>query len=171
MLIVSSIRLMLDLSVFRVPRPCFYMLGSSSQPKCIVCVNLAYTHCIRTLGSITPDHHVVLRNNEPSQRCTVRGNTFLEIIMRDHLFTTVVLSKQDAKHDKHHTQSNNKRDMIWPISFCSFDLHLRGTMIIFVTGMTPWSPSSWSPSSCLHEVVTPTITSTSMANAFSNKVK
>ena len=28
----------------------------------------------------------------------------------------------------------------------------------------------WSPSLCLHEVVTPTITSTSMANAFSNKV-
>ena len=85
MLIVSSIRLMLDLSVFRVPRPCLYMLGSSSQPKCIACVNLAYTRCIRTLESITPDHHVVLRNNEPSQRCTVRVNTFLEIIIRDHL--------------------------------------------------------------------------------------
>src|SRR4051812_4340436 len=80
MLIVSSIRLMFDLSVFRVPRPCLYMLGSSSQPKCIACVNLAYTRCIRTLESITPDHHVVLRNNEPSQRCTVRGNTFLKLI-------------------------------------------------------------------------------------------
>ena len=46
---------------------------------------LVNTRCIRTLESITPDHHVVLRNNEPSQRCTVRGNTFLEIIIRDHL--------------------------------------------------------------------------------------
>ena len=169
MLIVSSIRLMLDLSVFRVPRPCMYMLGSSSQPKCIACVNLAYTCCIRTLESITPDYHVVLRNNEPSQRCTVRGNTFLKLLWGIILFTTVVLSKQNEKHDKHHMQSNS--DMIWPISYCSFDLHLRGTMIIFVTGMTPWSPSSWSPSLCLHEVVMPTITSTSMANTFSNKVK
>ena len=30
MLIASSIRLMFDLSVLRVPRPCLYMLGSSS---------------------------------------------------------------------------------------------------------------------------------------------
>ena len=94
MLIVSSIRLIFDLSVFRVPRPCLYMLGSSSQPKCIACVNLAYTRCIRTLGSITPDDHVVLRNNETSQQCTVGGDTFLEIIARDHLIlATVVLSK------------------------------------------------------------------------------
>ena len=55
---------------------------------------LVNTRCIRTLESITPDHHVVLRNNEPSQRCTVRGNTFLEILVRDHLiYATVVLSK------------------------------------------------------------------------------
>ena len=73
MLIASTIRLMFDLSVSRVPRPCLYILGSSSQPKCFACVNLAYTRCMRTLESITPDHHVVLRNNEPSQRCIVRG--------------------------------------------------------------------------------------------------
>ena len=164
MLTVSSIRLMFDLSVSCVPRPCLYMLGSLSQPKCFACVNLSYTRCMWTLESITPNHHVVLRNNELSQRCTVRGNTFLKLLWGIILFTTVVLSKQDEKHDKHHMQSNS--DMIWPISFCSFDLHLRGTMIIFVTGMTPWSPSS-----CLHEVVTPMTTSTSMANAFSNKVK
>src|SRR6266536_1839053 len=97
MLIVSTIRLMFDLSVSRVPRPCLYMLGSSSQPKCFACVNLSYTRCMRTLGSITPDHHVVLRNNEPSQRCTLRGNTFLTFLVRDHLiYATVVLSKQDA---------------------------------------------------------------------------
>ena len=111
MLIVSSIRLMLDLSVFRVPRPCLYMLGSSSQPKCIACVNLAYTRCIRTLESITPDHHVVLRNNEPSQRCTVRGNTFLEILVRGHL-TYYRRSKQiRCKHDKHHMQIIKWHDM------------------------------------------------------------
>ena len=54
---------------------------------------LVNTRCIRTLESITPDHHVVLRNNEPSQWCIVRGEHFLEIIMRDHLIYTVVLSK------------------------------------------------------------------------------
>ena len=164
MVIISTIRLMFDLSVSCVPRPCLYMLGPSSQPKCFACVNLAYTRCIRMLESITPDHHVVLRNNELSQRCTVRGNTFLKLLWGIILFTTVILSKLNKmqKHDKHHMQSNNS-DMIWPISYSSFDLHLRGSMIIFVTGMTPWSPSSWSPSSCLHEVVSPTITSTSMA--------
>ena len=94
MLIVSFIRVMFDLSVFRVARPCLYMLGSSSQPKCIACVNLAYTRCMRMLEPITPDHHVVLWNNDPSQWCTVRGNTFLEILVRDHLiYATVVLSK------------------------------------------------------------------------------
>ena len=55
---------------------------------------LVNTRCIRTLESITPDHHVVHRNDEPSQRFTVRGNTFLEILVRDHLiYATVVLSK------------------------------------------------------------------------------
>src|SRR6266511_5440263 len=94
MLIASTIRLMFDLSVSRVPRPCLYMLGSSSQPKCFACVNLAYTRCMRTLESITPDHHMVLRNNEPSQWCTLRGNTFLKFLVRDHLiYATVVLSK------------------------------------------------------------------------------
>ena len=49
---------------------------------------------MRTLESITPDHHVVLQNNELSQQCTVRGNTSLEIVVRDHLiYATVVLSK------------------------------------------------------------------------------
>src|SRR6266496_1441002 len=94
MLIASTIRLMFDLSVSRVPRPCLYMLGSSSQLKCFACVNMSYTRCMRTLESITPDHHVVLQNNEPSQRCTLRGNTFLEILVRDHLiYATVVLRK------------------------------------------------------------------------------
>jgi len=170
MLIVSSIRLMLDLSVFCVPRPCLYMLGSSSQPKCIACVNLAYTCCIRTLESITPDHHVVLRNNEPSQRCIVRGNTSLEILVRDHL-TYYRRSKQIRCINMINITCNQIVTWYGQYHFAPFDLHLRGAMIIFVTGMTPWSPSSWSPSSCLHEVVTPTTTSTSMANAFSNKVK
>ena len=105
MLIVSTIRLMFDLSVSCVPRPCLYMLGSSSQPKCIACVNMAYTRCIRTLESITPDHHVVLRNNKLSQRCTVRGNTFLNFLNEGSSYLCYRRSKQiRCKHDKHHMQ-------------------------------------------------------------------
>ena len=41
--------------------------------------------------------------------------------------------------------------MIWPSSSCAFDLHLQSiVMISIVTGMTPWSPSSWSLSTCHH---------------------
>ena len=44
--------------------------------------------------------------------------------------------------------------MIWPSSSCAFDLHLQSiVMISIVTGMTPWSPSSWSVSMCRHMVV------------------
>ena len=110
MLIVSTIRLMFDLSVSCVPRPCLYMLGSSSQPKCFACVNLAYTHCMRTLESITPDHHVVLRDNDPSQRCTLR-------VIRPRNLRGIILlcyrrSKQiRCKHDKHHMQIIKWHDM------------------------------------------------------------
>ena len=112
MLIVSTIWLMFDLSVSCVPRPCLYMLGSSSQPKCFACVNLAYIRCMWTLESITPDHHVVLRNNEPSQRCTVRGNTSLEIFSEGSSYLCYRRSKQiRCKHDKHHMQIIKWHDM------------------------------------------------------------
>ena len=111
MLIVSAIRLMLDLSVSCVPRPCLYMLGSSSQPKCFACVNLAYTRCMWTLGSITPDHHVVLRNNELSQRRTVRGNTSLKFC-EESSYLCYRRSKQiRCKHDKHRMQIIKWHDM------------------------------------------------------------
>ena len=163
MLIVSTIWLMFDLSVSCVLRPCLYMLGSSSQPKCFACVNLAYTRCMWMLESITLDHHVVLRNNELSQWCTVRGNTFLKFY-EGSSYLCYHRSKQiRCKHDKHHMQIIEWHDMANIISHF-WSSSLRRDMITFVTGMTPWSPSSWSPSLCLHEVVSPTITSTTMAN-------
>ena len=159
MLIVSSIRLMLDLSVFCVPRPCLYMLGSSSQPKCIACVNLSYTHCMWTSESNTPDHHAVLRNNELLQRCTVRGNTFLKLLWGIILFTTVVLSKQDVQNMINIT-CNQIITVTWYGQYHIAPLiSILGLHDHLVTGMTPWSPSS-----CLHEVASPTITSTTMAN-------
>ena len=163
MLIASAIRLMFDLSVSCVPRPCLYMLGSSSQPKCFACVNLAYTRCIRVLESITTDHHVVLRNNEPSQRCTVRGNTFLKFYEGS---SYLCYHRCNQIRCKNMINISCNQIVTWygQYHFAPFDLHLRGAMIIIITGMTPWSPSSWSPSSCLHEVISPAVTSTTMAN-------
>ena len=131
--------------------------------KVFACVNLAYTCCMRTLESITPNHHVVLRNNEPSQRCTVRGNTFLKFYEGSSYLCYRRSKKIRCKHDQHHMQIIEWHDMA-NIILCLWSSSLRHDMITFITGMTPWSPSSWSPSSCLHEVVSPTITSTTMAN-------
>ena len=163
MLIVSTIRLTFDLSISRVPRPCLYMVGLSSQPKCFPCVNLAYTRCMRTLESITPDHHVVLRNNEPSQRCTVRG-TLSWNFSEGSSYLCYRRSKQiRCKHDKHHMQIIKWHDMA-NIILRLWSPSSRHGMNTIVTSMTPWCASSWSPSSCLHEVASPTITSTTMAN-------
>ena len=110
MLIVSTIRLMFDLSISCVPRPCLYMLGSSSQPKCFTCVNLAYTRCMWMLESITLDH-VVLRNNELLQRCKVRGNTFLKFYEGSSYLCYRHSKQIRCKHDKHHMQIIKWHDM------------------------------------------------------------
>ena len=61
--------------------------------------------------------------------------------------------------------------MIWPSSSCAFDLHLQSTVMIpIVTGMTPWSPSSWSLPTCRHMVVSPTML-LQLLLLHSNKVK
>ena len=160
MLIVSSIRLMLDLSVFCVPSPCLYMLGSSSQPKCIACVNLAYTHCIRTLESITTTN---------LRKSAQLGGTLSWNYYEGSSYLSYRRSKQiRCKHDKHHMQIIKWHDMA-NIILRLWSSSLRRGMTTFVTSMTPWSLSSWSPSSCLHEVVLPTITSTTMANGLAIK--
>ena len=158
MLIVSTIRLMFDLSVSCVLRACLYMLGLSSQPKCFACINLTYTRYMWMLESITPDHHVVLRNNEPSQRCTVRENTFLKFYEGSSYLCYRRSKQKRCKQDKHHMQIIEWHDMANIILRLWSPSSRRG-MNTIVTGMTPWSPSS-----CLHEVVSPTITSTTMAN-------
>ena len=85
MLIISTIWFTFDLSVSSVPRPCMYMLGSSSLTQ-VFCMCKTVLHPLYVnVKPITPDHHMVLRNDELSQRCKVRGEHFLEILMRDHL--------------------------------------------------------------------------------------
>ena len=95
MLIVSSIRLMLDLSVLRVPRPCLYMLGSSSLTRVFRVYKTILHPLYVNVESITPDHHVVSRNDELSQRCIVGENTISSwnFSERSPHNATVVLSK------------------------------------------------------------------------------
>ena len=99
-------------------RSCLYMLSSSSQPRCFACVNLAYTRCMRTLESITPDHHVVLRDNDPSQRCTLRGIRSRNFKRDSSYYATVVLSNKMKNMINITMQSYS--DMIWPLSSLLF---------------------------------------------------
>ena len=149
---------MFDLSVSCVPRPCLYMLGSST-PVVFECKNLSHPIITWCFGT------TYLRNG-----AQLRGRLSWNF-SEGSSYLCYRRSKQiRCKHDKHHMQIIKWRDMA-NIILRLWSPSMRRDMITFVTGMTPWSPSSWSPSLCLHEVVTPTITSTSMANAFSNKVK
>ena len=59
--IISTIWLMLNLSV-RVPRPCLYMLGSSSK-NLSICVCKTILHPLyESVELKTPDHHVMPQN-------------------------------------------------------------------------------------------------------------
>ena len=60
-----------------VPRPCLYMLGSSSLTQ-VFCMCKTVLHLLYVnVESITPDHHLVLQNYELWQRCILRENTFI----------------------------------------------------------------------------------------------
>ena len=61
MLIISTIRLMFDLSVLRAPRPCLYMLGSSSLTQVFRMCKTGLHPLYANVESITPDHHEVLQ--------------------------------------------------------------------------------------------------------------
>ena len=107
MLIISTIWFTLDLSVSSVPRPYMHMLGSSSLTR-VFCVCKTGLHSLYVnVELITPDHHVVSRHDELSQRCILRENTYtLKFLVRDHL---IMLPPYEAKNrcikDKHHMQS------------------------------------------------------------------
>src|SRR6187399_2644243 len=94
MLIISTIRFTLDLSISSVPRPYLYMLGSSSLTR-VFCVCKTGLHPLYlNVELITPDHHVVSRHNELSQRCILRENTYtLKFSKGSSYNATVVLSK------------------------------------------------------------------------------
>ena len=95
MLIISTIWLMFDLSVSCVRRPYLYMLGLSSLTQVFHMCNTGLHPLYVNVESITPDHHVVLRNDELSQWCTLGENTILSWNFSEGspYNATVVLSK------------------------------------------------------------------------------
>ena len=60
-----------------VLRPYLHMLGSSSLTQVFHMCETGLHQLYANVESITPDHHVVLWNDELSQRCTLVENTIL----------------------------------------------------------------------------------------------
>src|SRR3989337_1791333 len=78
-----------------VSRPYLYMLGSSSLTRVFrTCKTVLYPLYVN-VDLITPDHHVVSRHDELSQRCILRENTYtLKFFSEGSSYNTrAVLSK------------------------------------------------------------------------------
>ena len=158
MLIISTIWFTFDLSVSSVPRPCLYVLGSSSLTQ-VFCMCKTGLHLLYVnVELITPDHHVVSRHDELSQRCILRENTYtLKFSERSSYNASVVLSKIRCIKDKHHMQSK----------YVTWYGHHHLVLIISITEASSWSPSSPARHLDLHHsvvVISPTIASTTTAN-------
>ena len=151
MLIISTIWFTLDLSVSSVPRPYLHMLGSSSLTR-VFCVCKTGLHPLYVnVELITPDHHVVSRHDELSQRCILRENTYtLKFSERSSYNATAELSKIRCIKDKHHMQSKyvtwyGRHHLVLLISKYCHDLHCyrHDTMIsiilIFYQCVVTWS--------------------------------
>ena len=102
-----------------VPRPYLHMLGSSSLTR-VFCMCKTGLHPLYVnVELITPDHHVVSRHDELSQRCILRENTYtLKFSERSSYNATVNQSKIRCIKDKHHMQINIS-DTIWSSSSCA----------------------------------------------------
>ena len=159
MLIISTIWFTFNLSVSSVPRPCLYMLGSSSLTwvfrMCKIFLHLLYLN----VESITPDHHVVSQHDELSQRCILRENTytFIFLVKGSSYNATAVLSKIRCIKDKHHMQSK----------YVTWYGHHHLVPLISISKAPSWFPSSLAWHLDLHcsiVVISPTIASTTIAN-------
>ena len=154
MLIISTIWLMFDLSVSCVPRPCLYMLGSSSFTRVFRTCNTGLHPLYVNIESITPDHHVVSRNDELSQRCTLGENTILSWNLSEGwpYNATVVLSKIRCIKGLTSHANHKWHDMAMNLCFWSpspkhrHDLHRhrRHTMIPIIMISIIVSPSGLS---------------------------
>ena len=85
---------MFELLVSSVPRPCLYMLGSSSLSQVFRMCKTVLHPLYVNVELITPDHHVVSQHEELSQRCILRENTYtLNLVKGSSYNATAVLSK------------------------------------------------------------------------------
>ena len=138
MLIISTIWFTFDLSISSVPRPCLYMLGSSSLTQ-VFCMCKTVLHPLYVnVESITPNHTWCLEttncsNSAYSSRTLLPWN----LVKGSSYNATAVLSKIRCI-----SHAIKICDMIWPSSSRAFDLHLQSiVMISIVTSSTPWTPS------------------------------
>ena len=160
MLIISIIWFTLDLPVSSVPRPYLHMLGSSSLTRVFRVCKPGLHPLSVNVELITPDHHVVSRHDELSQRCILRENTYtLKFLVKGSSYNaTAVLSKIRCIKDKHHMQSK----------YVTWYGHHHLVLLISISKASSWSPSSPARHFDLHRsvvVVSPTIASTTIANA------
>src|SRR6266511_1873701 len=104
MLIISTLWFTFDLSISSVPRPCLYMLGSSSLTR-VFCLCKTVLHPLYVnVESITPDHHVVTRND--FRNGAYSGRTLLpqNFSKGSSYNATINLSIIRFIKDKHHMQ-------------------------------------------------------------------
>ena len=157
MLIISTIWFMLDLLLSSVPRPYLHMLGSSSLTRVLRVCKTGLHPLYVNVELITPDHHVVSRHDELSQRCILKENTYtLKFSERSSYNATAVLSKIRCIKDTHHMQSK----------YVTWYGHHHLVLMIFITEASPWYPSSPAWHLDLHRsiiVVSPTIVTTTIA--------
>ena len=142
-----------------VPMPYLHVLGSSSLTW-VFCVCKTGLHPLYVnVELITPDHHVVSRHDELSQRCILRENTCtLKFSERSSYNVTTVLSKIRCIKDKHHMQSK----------YVTLYGHHHLVPLISISKASSWSPSSPAWHLDLHRsvvVVSPTIASMTISTA------
>ena len=97
--------------------------------------------------SITPDHHVVLQNDELSRRCILRENMNMILFVRDHLIM-LPSSSRKIRCIKGLTSHAIHNVTGYSLS-CAFDLHLQCTGVISIT----WHLGPGRRHDCLHHML------------------
>ena len=116
-----------------VSRPYLHMPGSSSLTWVFRVCKTSLHPLYVNVELITPDHHVVSRHDELSQRCILRENTYtLKFSERSSYNATAELSKIRCIKDKHHMQSK----------YVTWYVHDHLAPLISISKSPSWSLSS-----------------------------
>ena len=133
MLIISTIWFTFNLSVSSVPRPCLYMLGSSSLTKVFRMCKTVLHPLYVNVESITPDHHMVSRHDELLQWCILKENTYtLKFSEGSSYNATAILRKIRCIKDKLDMQSK----------YVTWYGHHHLVPLISISKASSWFPSS-----------------------------